>query len=254
MENPVSIKAILVDDEPSARNVLGNLLKLAHPNVEVVAESSSVPEAVVKINALKPDVVFLDIEMPKYAGYEIIRFIKEIDFQIVFVTAYDQYAIKAFELSAVDYLLKPVERARLSATVKVLEQRVELKSNAQRLEKLLVEMEREKSPTISFSESGKKHLVKTRDIIAICAQGAYSDILIADGKKITISKNIGTMENELSSESSIFRSHKSWLVNLNHIQSYKKGLQVIIMSNGTECKLSRFKKAEFEDRLNSVEQ
>lgn len=248
----MNIRAILVDDETSARSVLSNLIKLEYPHVEIIAESSNLPEAIIKINALKPDVVFLDIEMPKYAGYEIVRFIQNIDFQIVFVTAYDQYAIKAFEVNAIDYLLKPVERSRLATTIKTIEERLKLKHSAERFEQLLKDMEREKSPTISFSESGKKHLLKTNDIIAVFAQGAYSDILLVNGDKLTISKNIGNMENELKIDSSFFRSHKSWLINLDQVSQYNKGPQTIQLVSGIESKLSRFKKIAFEERIKQL--
>ena len=97
------IKAILVDDEESARNILGNLLEKFCPEVELIGKFKNVEEAVEGINALNPELVFLDIEMPNYAGYEIINFFDEINFEMIFVTAYDKYAIKAFEVSAVDF-------------------------------------------------------------------------------------------------------------------------------------------------------
>jgi two-component system LytT family response regulator len=112
-----TIKAILVDDEEGARDVLANLLLRFCPNVELLAKCSNIPEAVEQIKSLQPDLVFLDIEMPNYAGYEIVNFFEKIDFEIVFVTAYDQYAIRAFEIAALDYLLKPIDIERLKLAV-----------------------------------------------------------------------------------------------------------------------------------------
>ena len=104
------IKAIIVDDEKRARNVLDQLLSRNFDNIEVVAQCADVPSAVEEIKRLKPDVVFLDIQMPNYVGYELVNFFDKVDFDIIFVTAFDQYAIKAFELSAIDYIVKPIDR------------------------------------------------------------------------------------------------------------------------------------------------
>lgn len=101
------IKAILVDDEQRARSVLSNLIKRCDLNVDILAQCSCLENAVEEIKNLQPDVVFLDVQMPNYAGYEIANFFEEISFDIIFVTAFDEYAIKAFELSAIDYLVKP---------------------------------------------------------------------------------------------------------------------------------------------------
>jgi len=103
------LKTIIVDDEEPARNVLKNLLKRIDENIEVVALCENVPDAVEQIKSLKPDLVFLDVQMPEYAGYELVNFFDKVNFQIIFVTAYDQFAIKAFQCSAIDYIVKPVE-------------------------------------------------------------------------------------------------------------------------------------------------
>ena len=111
------IKTIVVDDEESARDVIKNLLVRFCPDIEIVDICTSVPEAVESIKIHKPQLVFLDIEMPNYAGFEIVNFFEEVNFEIVFLTAYEQYAIKAFEISAIDYLLKPISFARFSRAI-----------------------------------------------------------------------------------------------------------------------------------------
>lgn len=246
----MEITAIVVDDEASARNVLTNLIGLQHPQVKIVAQCSSLVEAVSKINQLKPDVVFLDIEMPQHAGYEIIRFIKDIDFHLVFVTAYDKFAIKAFEINALDYLLKPVERNRLASTISAIEQQQKLKSSATQLNQLLKDLELTNSASITFAEASKTHILKTNEIIAISAQRSYSDIILVDNRKLTISKNIGTLEKEMEEYPHFFRSHKSWIINTNHVQQYNRGAESIIMTENVQCKLSRFKKNQFEQLMN----
>jgi len=111
----VNLKAIIVDDESSARELLQELIKSYCPEIDIVASFKNLETAVDHIRMDKPDIVFLDVEMPQYSGYEILDFFDQIDFNIIFVTAYDKYAIKAFEVSALDYLLKPVEIERLKS-------------------------------------------------------------------------------------------------------------------------------------------
>ena len=108
------MRSIIVDDEESARDVLSALLHRYHSEIEVIDKCTNVEEAVSSIKKYNPELIFLDIEMPRFAGYEILNFFENVDFKIIFVTAYDQYAIKAFELAALDYLLKPIDPDRLA--------------------------------------------------------------------------------------------------------------------------------------------
>ncbi|NJM94038.1 MAG: response regulator [Cytophagales bacterium] len=119
------MKAIIVDDEPMARMALRSILKMHFPHVEVLAECKNVPEAVKQINDLRPQVVFLDIEMPEYTGFDLLNFFRpeHIDFEIIFVTAYNEYALRAFEISAVDYLLKPFDKNELEQALVKYERR-----------------------------------------------------------------------------------------------------------------------------------
>lgn len=246
------IRAIIVDDELAARNVLSNLLELMFPEMEIIEKLSNVPDAVLSIKKYKPDLVFLDIEMPKYTGYELVKFFDQIDFQIIFVTAYNQYAIKAFEVNAVDYLLKPVERSRLEVAVNKVFDRIKEKVDSEKYYDLLDELSVENSPSITLSEAGKKQIVRIKEVEAVCAQGAYSEVYLTSGDKITISKNIGTIEEEFSKDSNFFRTHKSWLINLSQVDSYAKSIQSITLKSGLECKLSRFKKKDFEGILDTI--
>ena len=111
------MKAIIIDDEEAARSVLSNLLKRTCPQVEILELCENVPEGVKAIHKHKPDLVFLDVEMPDYAGYELVDFFDEVNFKIIFATAYDQYALKAFEVHAVDYLLKPFSQERFDQAI-----------------------------------------------------------------------------------------------------------------------------------------
>lgn len=246
------IRTLIVDDELAARNVISNLLELTFPQIEIIEKVANVPDAVLSIKKYKPDLVFLDIEMPKYAGYELVKFFDQIDFQIIFVTAYNQYAIKAFEINAVDYLLKPIERTRLEMAVKKAEARIADKHDSEKYQALLEELSVENSPSITLSEAGKKQIVRIKEIEAVCAQGAYSEVYLTSGEKITISRNIGLLEEEFQQDSNFFRSHKSWLINISQVESYTKSAQTILLKSGIECKLSRFKKKDFEEIVENL--
>ena len=241
------IKAIIVDDELAARNILENLLTLSFPQVTVVAKEPDLPSAVLAIKKHKPDVVFLDIEMPKYAGYQIVKFFDEINFHIVFITAYDSYAIKAFEINALDYLLKPIERSRLKLAVEKVEQQLKEKEITTNYHQLLQQLEIEDNKTIVVAESNQKQVIHLNTIVAIEAEGAYSTIYFKNGDKQLFSKNIGYFEALLKDETHFFRSHKSWLINTKHIISYSLGNLQIELSNKLRAKLSRFKKTAFKE-------
>ncbi len=247
-----TIKTILIDDEQSARNVLTNLLKRTSSNIDIIATCSNLEDGVKQIKALQPNVVFLDVQMPNYAGYEIIEFFNEIDFEIIFVTAYDQYAIKAFELNAIDYLVKPINRSKLAITLKKLEDKLNQKKVLVEYQTLIKTIKDKDYKKIVIPELGNRRIVNINDIIAIEANGAYSTIHLKNSKPITASKNLKYFEEVLSKELSFFRSHRTWIVNLNYIEALNKTAQNIILANGTlNAKISRARIEPFERKLNN---
>ncbi len=244
------IRAILVDDEEGARDVLENLLLRFCPDVELIAKCNHVLQAVEVINKEQPDLVFLDIEMPNYSGFEIVTFFKDINFEIIFVTAYDQYAIKAFEVAAMDYLLKPIDIERLkNAVAKVIQQR-NIQYQSQRLSLLSNTLESKQIKNIIISDKGQQNIIPIESIIAIEAQESYC-ILHTTDKKHIASKNLKHFETLLESLPLFFRVHKSWLVNKNYIKHYSKSDLSIQLSNGLTTKLSKYKKAEFEEAISA---
>lgn len=240
------LKAIIVDDEEGARSVLTNLLKKTSPEIEIICECENVPEAVKAINKFQPDVVFLDVEMPDYAGYELVYFFDEVDFKIIFVTAYDQYAIKAFELSAVDYLLKPINRLRLKEAVDKLKEQLGDKKIAEDYQVLLESIQEKEFQKIVISEVGSKKVLLLDDIIAIEAQRSYSCIHLVGGKQMTVSKNLRHFESVLPEGNRFFRCHKSWIVNSSKVKSFSKANRTITLEGKLEAKLSKVKFDEFE--------
>lgn len=244
------LKAILVDDEESARDVLQNLLLRFCPDVELIAKCENVLQAVETIKKEQPDLVFLDIEMPNYAGYEIVKFFKEINFEIIFVTAYDQYAIRAFEVAAIDYLLKPIDIERLKLSISRVQTQKNTEQQAQRLNLLSNTLESKQLKNIVVSDKGQQNIIPIENIIAIEAQESYCVIYTSD-KKHVASKNLKHFETVLESLPQFIRVHKSWMVNKESITNYSKSELSIQLSNGLMAKLSKYKKAEFETAISS---
>lgn len=243
-----TLRAVLVDDEASARDVLANLLLRYCPSVELIAKCPNLPEAVELIKSEKPDLVFLDIEMPNYAGYEIISFFEEICFEIIFVTAYDKYALRAFEISAIDYLLKPIDINRLKQAISKVNTKLDLKHNTERLNLLRNTIRSKDLKSIIIPEHGNQYVLAIDSIVAIEAQESYCYIHTLE-KKYTVSKNLKHFETIFSDNLSFIRVHKSWIIAKHQILNYSKLNLTICLTNGLQAKLSKYKKAEFEEAL-----
>lgn len=242
------IKAILVDDEQSARNILKNLLESFCPEVELLASETNILDAIESIKKHSPDLVFLDIEMPNYAGYEIVNFFDKVDFEIIFVTAYDKYAIKAFEVSAIDYLLKPIEIERLKESVDRVKTKLTSQNKNLSLEHLKTTLESNQVKSLVVSQNGYKYVVNVDEIIAIEAQESYSCIHTKE-KNYLASKNLKHFERLLTDNSNMIRVHKSWIVNIDKMINYSKSDLEINLENGLSAKLSKYKKTDFEAML-----
>lgn len=247
-----TIKAIIVDDEVDARKVLGSLINMSKIHVDILAQCTNVPEAVSAIKQYAPDVVFLDVQMPDYAGYEIINFFDEINFEIVFVTAYDEFALKAFELSAIDYLVKPISRGRLNETLKRLSEKLRDKNNLLEYGVLLDNLKSQESKKIVIKGSSENKILNLQDIICIKGEGSYSLIYLKNTEKITVSKNLKYFEKTLPANTFFFRSQKSWIVNLLEVNSYNLRKGNLNMSNDLQAKISINRVEEFEILLEQL--
>lgn len=239
------MKAIIVDDEERARDVLSNLIHRFCVGVNVVASCENLLDAVEAINLHNPDMVFLDIEMPQYAGYEIVRFFEHTNFGIIFTTAYEQYAIKAFELAAIDYLLKPIDIERLKQAVSRVQLHKYKEDKIAQLSILNNVFEDQNFQKIVITDKGQQKIITISTIIAIEAKESYCIIYTTESKYL-VSKNLKHFETLLERISFFFRVHKSWLINISKVQTYSKSHLSIILSNGLITKLSKYKKAEFE--------
>ena len=244
------IRTLLVDDEERARSVLRTLLDKSCHNINIVDEAYDVLSAIEKIKMSKPQLVFLDVEMPNYAGYEIVNFLDEIDFDTIFTTAYDQYAIKAFEICAVDYLLKPINRSKLVEAVSKVEAKLSEKHKLEQYQALLETIKEKKNDKIIIPELGNRRIIDVNNIIAIEANGAYTNIYLVSNTKITTSKNLKHFENKLSSHKDFFRSHRSWIINFNHLNRFNKTESLLLMNNNITAKITRSLYSKFEQHLN----
>lgn len=243
------INCIIIDDESSARDILENLLINFCEGVNVLAKCSNLQSGVEAIKKYQPNIVFLDIEMPNYAGYEIVNFFDKVDFEIVFVTAYDKYALKAFEVSALDYLLKPVDIDRLEEAVDKIKSKLEVESSLEQFKILQNSIQTKKVTRLPVMHQGYRQFVDLCEVVAFEAQESYCNIHMVSGETFLVSKKVKYYEDLLEEETNFFRTHKSWMVNMDHMKSYSKSNQEIVLGDVVTAKLSRYRIAEFEEML-----
>jgi two-component system LytT family response regulator len=246
------IKAIIIDDEARARSVLRSLIDQFCPEVEIVAECVDVPDAVVKINKFKPDVVFCDIEMPNYSGLELVSFFEEVNFEIIFATGYSEYAIQAFEVSAVEYLLKPIRIEKLEIAVEKLKLKLEQNNMATRIEVLKENLSENVIQKIALPVIDGLVFVNLLDIELLEADGSYTKVWFANGENLLISKRMKFFETLLSKHTQFYRAHRTYLVNINAIKKYSRKESYIYMDNAQVVSISRDKKTHFENYISNV--
>jgi two-component system, LytTR family, response regulator len=239
------IKTILIDDEPRGLASLQKLLQMNCPEVDVVACCNSAEEAKDSITQLRPQLVFLDIAMPGKTGLDLLRELPEINFEIIFVTAHNNYMTQAFHFSAVDYILKPVDDELLAEAVKRARKRIEEKNGGQHIETFLHNIgHRNGSQKMKLCIPSLKgfQVIDMEDIIYCEASGNYTNFQLTNHPPICASKPIHDYE-ELLADCNFVRIHKSFVVNLQHIKEYVRGEGgTVIMSNGHEVEVSRRKK------------
>jgi two-component system, LytTR family, response regulator len=226
------IKAIVVDDEAPSREVMCNYLRDFCNDVEVVATASSVKSGYRAIQKHNPDVVFLDIEMPDGKGFDLLQMFSNIDFRVIFVTAYSEYAIRAFRVNAADYLLKPVKIDELNTAVEKIRTENKWSYEAEKVAGLLKSLAENSTfqPTIVVSNIKGFEVLKINEIIMCKADGYCTNFYLAGNKKVISSKNLKQFE-DLLSEHNVIRVHHSYLVNLGHVQSFTRQGEIILSEN-----------------------
>ncbi len=240
--------AIIVEDEIGVRSALKKMLKLMHPGMKIVAETGSVSEALVLLKDHKPELVFMDIELEDGTGFDILNQLEDIDFKIIFTTAYSEYAIKAFKYSSIDYLLKPVDPMELKGAV----ERAFLSLDGEREHRELLEVLRnnieKRPPKIVLKTTEQRHIIDVENIIRLEADGAYTSFVLKN-KRIIVSRNIKHYQNLLGED--FIRCHQSHLVHVNHIKGVDKQGS-LMMSNGDLVPISTRKRSEIVQRIKSL--
>ncbi len=241
----MNLTAILIEDEKRARELLKALLQDYCPNVVVLDSCEDLPTGVKAIHKHKPDVVFLDIEMPGHSGLEILDFFyeQEINFDIIFITAYSEHAIDAFQLSATDYLLKPIKPERLKEAVERVCKRRESALKNSVLHALKNNISNNEDKKISVPVAQGIRLLSVSEIILLKADGAYTEILLTNNETLLVSRNLRQFEDVFSAIPEFYRSSKSFIINSNYItQVLKSDGGKIILQGNIEAALSPDKK------------
>ncbi len=244
--------AVLVDDEPRGLSTMEKMLSLHCPDVHIAASCSNAEDAIEQIKAIDPDLVFLDIAMPVKNGFDLLNELQEPSFEIIFVTAHNQYMIEAFHFSAVDYLLKPVNDELLINAVKRAKKRIMEKTGHKNVETFLHNIHQKNSPQnmrLCVSSVKGFQVVELKDILYCEASGNYCNFHFANKQVLCTVKTMHEYENLLE-DAGFFRIHKSWLVNLLHVKEYRRGEGgSVILSDGTELEVARRKKDDFLERI-----
>ncbi|GAA4436314.1 LytTR family DNA-binding domain-containing protein [Ravibacter arvi] len=239
------IRAIIVDDEPNNVDNLKALLKRHCPQVSVAAEAHHADHAIEVIHTFRPDLVFLDILMPGKTGFDLLKSLQRADFEVVFVTGFDQFGIEAIRFSAVDYLLKPIDPLELQsavsrATAKIQEKQQNLQ--LQNLVQLLLHEKQKSEHKIALSSSKETRFVKTGEIVRCIAENNYTLFFLESGEKILVSRPMFEYDEMLAAYGFI-RPHHSHLVNLSYVKSLlKEDSGYLLMMDDSKIPVSRIKK------------
>lgn len=250
------IRAILIDDEKLSRNTLAKLLELYCPQLEIIGECEDAAQGEKEIERLRPDLVFLDVAMPGKNGIEFLSELKEIKFEVIFVTAHDKYVMQAIRMAAVDYLLKPVEEQQLITAVENAAKRIETKKISNNIETFLHNMSQKAQPQqelqLCVPSLQGFQVIQINDILYCEADNTYTIFYLKGGKKAIASRPLIDYE-VLLEDANFFRIHKSSLINMKHIKEYQKGEGgVVIMSDDKALDVSRRKKEHFMARMKEV--
>jgi|SRR6185312_1270731 len=240
------LNALIIDDEIAGAEALKKDLAMYCPDVKVLGIAHSADEAERKIKALSPSIVFLDVEMPHASGFDLLARFAEINFEVIFVTAYNDYALKAIKYNALDYLLKPVDPDELIAAVKKCETKLskETKVHISKETLLSAIAQLQRSPKLPVSTQDGILYLDTDTIIRFEGNANYTDIHLLGGKKLMSSKTLKDFETVLSGQQ-FFRVHKGHLINLKYVAKYIKGEGGYVnMTDGASLEVSRQKKQE----------
>ncbi|PLW96574.1 MAG: DNA-binding response regulator [Marinilabiliales bacterium] len=244
------LRAIIVEDEKPARELVKAFLK-EHENIELIGECDNGFDGVKAINEAKPDLVFLDIQMPKLTGFEMIELLDEVP-DVIFTTAFDQYAIKAFELSAVDYLMKPFSKKRFSEAIEKVYLRISQNKQKPKIQEFAnqVKEDTEEIERIFVKTGSKIDVVPVNEIIHIESEDDYVEIFTPKGK--FLKKETMNYLEKVMPKDTFVRVHRSSIINLNHIhkiEKYGKDSSMVILKDGSRVNVSKSRIKDLRSQL-----
>lgn len=248
------LKTIIIDDEQHCVDRISKLLSKYNNDLDIVKICNNIDDAETAIKSIEPDVIFLDVHLHEETGFDLLKQLSNIDFEIVFTTAYDSYAVDAFKFSALDYLLKPIDEDDLSLTIEKLKKKTSLKDVSKKVEVLFHNLE---DKTTRFKKIAIPTLeglsfVKVSEIIRCQSDINYTHIFLEGNKKITVAKTLKHFEGLLE-QHHFFRTHQSHLINLSCIDKYVKGKGgYVLMSDGTHIEIAVRRKDDFMNKLFST--
>lgn len=245
------ITAIIVEDEKMSRETLRLMIEKYCPTVTIVAEAEGYRQGVELIRKNLPDVVFLDIQMPDGSGFKLLEELRDVEFEVIFTTAFDQFAIKAIKYSALDYLLKPIIPMELADAVKKVEDKKLENRKSRNIEVLLdnIRSQDDTNQKIVLATAEMIHVINVDDIVRCESDNYYTMFFFTDGRKLLVSKTLKENE-ELLSHHNFIRPHKSHLINVKYIKSFlRQEGGFIVMTDGSRIPVSRRKKEKIMDIL-----
>jgi two-component system, LytTR family, response regulator len=241
------IRTIIIEDESLSQETLTLLLQRHKDDIEIIDTCSNPTDGIESIAKHEPDLIFLDIQMPKMNGFDMLKKINTINFEVIFTTAFDKYAIDAIRTCALDYLLKPVDDEDLTTAIQKCKERMKEKNTTQHFQNLFNNLTN-KNPldkTLALSASDGISFVKMSDILRVEANGRYAKFYLLNKETILVSKTLGDFEDILSANQ-FFRIHDSAIINLNHVKKYTRGDGgTVLLSDNTELDVARRRKEEF---------
>lgn len=246
---------LVIDDEIKARSLLKNLIQSSSFEIDNIYEAEDLSSGVSVIKKESPKLVFLDIEMPNEQGTEIFKYFdeNEVDFELVFTTAYSEYALQAFEMNAVDYLLKPIRPKRLKEVIERVQKSFKKEDIQMRLEELKCTLKTNNFKKIGLPVQDGFQFVPLEEIVHLEADGMYTKVKKKDGKSIMVSKPLRFFQHLLDSKTTFYRPHRSHIVNLTFLKQYvRKDGSYIVMENEDIVPVSKDKKEEFLELVSSI--
>lgn len=246
------IQAVIIDDEAKSRETLSKMLTKYCPNAHVAGVADSVESGFDLIQKATPDLVFLDVEMPPYTGFDLLKQFDKIPFEVIFTTAFDKYALNAIKFCALDYLLKPIDIEELILAVDKMRQRNSSQNIDERLVHLLKNVQSKSNNKIAIPTQEGLEFINSNEIVHCEAQGSYTLLVLQDNNQILSSRTLKEFEGLLAAQG-FYRIHHTHLINLDYIQKYHKGNGgYVVMQGGASISVSRRKKDDFLKTLNTL--